>query len=279
MGAGLVEADRMGGWGEEEEDEVRMGGDAEEDRVGGWGEEAASTGGEEDEEEEERTGGWGEERRGFPSCSRWEAPLSNAPGRSPLSSEFLKAMVSKAFSMLSLSALRSENQQSTSVLDSLVSWASWSAAEQSSVDQMSRVIYKWMFFGSLGIQSPSWGLKMGSLKTFLLFLSCRRLPETGQLLLGERKWSHMLWTVINRRKHDWICLKLFNIEVTKWEFWTWQEHNQLPLTLIQFVLLQVEKFLISSLKVLLRLFSASSQHERCLKRDAVWAASWLAAEV
>lgn len=35
MGAGLMEADRMGGWGEEEEDEVRMGGDAEEDRVGG----------------------------------------------------------------------------------------------------------------------------------------------------------------------------------------------------------------------------------------------------
>lgn len=35
MGAGLVEADRMGGWGEEEEDEVRMGGDAEEERVGG----------------------------------------------------------------------------------------------------------------------------------------------------------------------------------------------------------------------------------------------------
>ena len=35
MGAGLVEADRMGGWGEEDDDEVRMGGDAEEDRVGG----------------------------------------------------------------------------------------------------------------------------------------------------------------------------------------------------------------------------------------------------
>lgn len=34
MGAGLVEADRMGGWGDEE-DEVRMGGDAEEERVGG----------------------------------------------------------------------------------------------------------------------------------------------------------------------------------------------------------------------------------------------------
>lgn len=35
MGAGLAEADRTGGWGEEEEDEVRMGGDAEEERVGG----------------------------------------------------------------------------------------------------------------------------------------------------------------------------------------------------------------------------------------------------
>ena len=35
MGAGLVEADRMGGWGEEDEDEVRMGGDAEEERGGG----------------------------------------------------------------------------------------------------------------------------------------------------------------------------------------------------------------------------------------------------
>lgn len=35
MGAGLVEADRMGGWGEEEDDEVRIGGDAEEERVGG----------------------------------------------------------------------------------------------------------------------------------------------------------------------------------------------------------------------------------------------------
>lgn len=70
IGAGLVEADRMGGWGEEDEDEVRMGGDAEEERVGGWGEEAASTGGEDEEEEEERTGGWGEERRDLPSCSR-----------------------------------------------------------------------------------------------------------------------------------------------------------------------------------------------------------------
>lgn len=129
MGAGLVEADRMGGCGEEEQDDVRMGGDADEGWVGGRGEEAASTGGEEDEEEE-RTGGCGEERRGFPSCSRWEAPLSSAPGRSILSSVFLAAIVSKVFSMLSLSALRSENQQSTSVLDSLVSWASWSAGEQ-----------------------------------------------------------------------------------------------------------------------------------------------------
>lgn len=55
-GAGLAEADRTGGWGEEEEDEVRMGGEADEERAGGWGEEAASTGGE-DEEEEDRTGG------------------------------------------------------------------------------------------------------------------------------------------------------------------------------------------------------------------------------
>lgn len=31
-----MEADRIGGWGEEEEeDEVRMGGDADEERVGG----------------------------------------------------------------------------------------------------------------------------------------------------------------------------------------------------------------------------------------------------
>lgn len=57
MGAGLVEADRMGGWGEEEEDDVRMGGDAEAERVGGWGEEAASTGGDDEEEEEESIGG------------------------------------------------------------------------------------------------------------------------------------------------------------------------------------------------------------------------------
>lgn len=35
MGAGLVEADRMGGCGEDEEDEERMGGDADEVRVGG----------------------------------------------------------------------------------------------------------------------------------------------------------------------------------------------------------------------------------------------------
>lgn len=37
MGAGLVEAVRTGGWGEEEdeEEEVRMGGDAEEQSVGG----------------------------------------------------------------------------------------------------------------------------------------------------------------------------------------------------------------------------------------------------
>lgn len=35
MGAGLVEADRMGGWGEEDDEEVRMGGDVDEDKVGG----------------------------------------------------------------------------------------------------------------------------------------------------------------------------------------------------------------------------------------------------
>lgn len=52
IGAGLVEADSTGGWGEEDEEEVRMGGDADEDRVGGWGDEAARTGG----EEEGRTG-------------------------------------------------------------------------------------------------------------------------------------------------------------------------------------------------------------------------------
>lgn len=36
-GAGLMEADRTGGCGEEEEeeDDVRMGGEADEDRVGG----------------------------------------------------------------------------------------------------------------------------------------------------------------------------------------------------------------------------------------------------
>lgn len=127
MGAGLVEADRMGGWGdEEEEDEVRMGGDAAERSVGGWGEEATSTGGEEDEEVE-GAGGWGEEWRDLASSPRWEAPFSSTPGRSCLSSVFFEAMVSRVFSMLSLSARRSENQQSTSVFDSLVSLASWSA--------------------------------------------------------------------------------------------------------------------------------------------------------
>lgn len=35
MGTGLMEAERTGGCGEEEEDDVRMGGEAEEDRVGG----------------------------------------------------------------------------------------------------------------------------------------------------------------------------------------------------------------------------------------------------
>lgn len=115
---------------------------------------------------------------------------SAPPGRS--SAVLLEAMVSRAFSMLSRSPLRSENQQSTSVLDSLVSWASWSAAEHSSLDQMSRFTFKmkvffFFFCGNPGIQSPG-VLKMGSLKTFLLFLSCRRPPETGlQLLWGERK--------------------------------------------------------------------------------------------
>lgn len=144
MGTGLAEAERTGGWGEEEEeDDVRMGGEAEEERVGGWGEEAASTGGEEEEEEEEWGGGRAAELSDFPSASRWEAPFSSTPGRSTLPSALFAAMVSKALSMLSLSPLRSENQQSTSVLDSLVSWASWSAAEQSSVDQRSYVTLKW----------------------------------------------------------------------------------------------------------------------------------------
>lgn len=35
MGTGLVETERTGGWGEEEEDDVRMGGEADEERVGG----------------------------------------------------------------------------------------------------------------------------------------------------------------------------------------------------------------------------------------------------
>lgn len=35
MGTGLVEAERIGGWGEEEEEEVRMGGEADEERAGG----------------------------------------------------------------------------------------------------------------------------------------------------------------------------------------------------------------------------------------------------
>lgn len=135
MGAGLMEAERTGGCGDEEEDDVRMGGEAEEDRAGGCGEEAASTGGEDgvEEEDEQSAGRCGGEQRFFPSCSRCEAPFSSAAGRSPLPSRFFEAMVSKAFSMLSLSPLRSANQQSTSVLDSLVSWASWSVARQSSL--------------------------------------------------------------------------------------------------------------------------------------------------
>lgn len=48
--------------------------------------------------------------------------------------------------MLSLSPLRSANQQSTSVLDSLVSWASWSAARQSSVNRISYATSKDSFF-------------------------------------------------------------------------------------------------------------------------------------
>lgn len=152
MGTGLAEADRMGGWGEEEEEEehVRTGGEADEKRVGGWGEEAASTGGEaeeEEEEDEERTGGWEGDRCVLVSGSRWDAPFSSAPWRS---SVFFEDMVSKAFSMLSLSPLRSENQQSTSVLDSLVSWASWSAAGHSAVDHMSYLAAREPFWGKPG---------------------------------------------------------------------------------------------------------------------------------
>lgn len=162
MGAGLVEADRMGGWGEEEEDDVRMGGEADEERVGGWGEEAASTGGE-DEEEEERTGGWGGERSDDPSCCRCDAPFSSAGGRSSLD---LEDMLSKAFSMLSRRPLRSENQQSTSVLDSRVSWASWSAVGQSTGGQRlprsRRSEETWELRRSPG------NANMGSLRTFPL---------------------------------------------------------------------------------------------------------------
>lgn len=125
-----------------------------------------STGGEEDdddEEEGERTGGWGEERGGFQPC---DAPFSSAAGRS---SVLLADMESRAFSMLSLSARRSENQQSTSVWDSRVSWASRATTAQSSEDQMSHrvegYLRKWEFILSQG------DLNMGSLKTFLLFLS------------------------------------------------------------------------------------------------------------
>lgn len=61
--------------------------------------------------------------------------------------------------MLSLSALRSENQQSTSVLDSLVSRASWSIAEQRSVGQMSRLIEKRTISSELGLQTFTGGLR------------------------------------------------------------------------------------------------------------------------
>lgn len=91
---------------------------------------------------------------------------SAPPGRS--SAVLLEAMVSRAFSMLSRSPLRSENQQSTSVLDSLVSWASWSAAEHSSLDQMSRFTFKMKAFFFLFLRKPRnsvpRGLKNGLIK-------------------------------------------------------------------------------------------------------------------
>lgn len=92
---------------------------------------------EEEDEEEERAGRCGGEHRFFPSGSRCEAPFNRAPGRSPRMSRFFEAMLSKAFSMLSLRPRRSANQQSTSVLDSRVSWASRSAAPHRSVNQRS----------------------------------------------------------------------------------------------------------------------------------------------
>ena len=158
MGPGLAEAERTGGCGEEEgdaEEAASTGGDAEDaDRTGGGcGEDATSTGGEEEEEEEEegqRTGGRGS---GSP-----DAPLTFGPTPPPPASSFFFSFsfsfsfsargttrgtaprLSRAFSMLSRSALRSENQQSTSVWDSLVSRASWSAGRWALVREVCVVI-------------------------------------------------------------------------------------------------------------------------------------------
>ena len=145
MGPGLVEAERTGGRGEEEEEgdaeeAARTGGDAEDaDRTGGGcGEDATSTGGEEEEEEEEqRIGGRGSGTPDAPlTCGPTPSP---SPPPLPASSFFFffsfsargptrgtAPRLSRAFSMLSRSARRSENQQSTSVWDSLVSRDSWS---------------------------------------------------------------------------------------------------------------------------------------------------------
>lgn len=72
--------------------------------------------------------------------------------------------MSKTFSMLSLSALRSENQQSTSVLDSLVPWASWSAEKQSGGSgEMWYLDVEWFFCRNLRIQ-PLSRIKEGLIK-------------------------------------------------------------------------------------------------------------------
>jgi len=143
MSTGLLETERTGGGrGEEEggggdEDAASTGGEAATDKTGG--EDATSTGGEEEEEEEEetqRTGGWGS----GPDV----APLTcGPPGPSPFSVGVPTRggpppRLSRAFSMLSRSALRSENQQSTSVWDSLVLRDSWSAGGK---DQRSHDFY------------------------------------------------------------------------------------------------------------------------------------------
>lgn len=99
-------------------------------------------------------GGWGDDRCcALASCSRCDAPLSSAPCWR--SSALLDAMVSSAFSMLSLRPRRSENQQSTSSLDSLVSWASWSAAEHTHTQGQRVTPATWQWEGGgLGIHSP-----------------------------------------------------------------------------------------------------------------------------